>query len=90
MEKPPMATKTAKAKPEEVGVMFKAPHEIRGSIRSISAWAEMNGVRINGKVPAEKDIWAWLAASLYQSGEDSWRDALVSGSKAYADLIGRN
>jgi hypothetical protein len=85
-----MATKAAKARPEEVGVMFKAPHEIRGSIRSVSAWAEMNGVRINGKVPAEKDIWAWLAAALYQSGETTWQKTLESGAKAYAELIERN
>lgn len=75
-------------KTPEVGIMFKAPHQIRGAVRSISAWAEMNEVRINGKIPAEKDIWAWLAASLYQSGDKKWEELLNSGAKSYRELLG--
>lgn len=85
-----MATKTAKTskqKPVEVGIMFKAPHEIRGAIRSVSAWSEMNGVRINGRIPAEKDIWAWIAAAFYNSGEDHWRESMANGAKAYSEMI---
>jgi hypothetical protein len=81
-----MATKTAKRKHEEVGVMFKAPHEIRGAIRFVSAWAEMNNVRINGRTPLEKDIWAWIAASFYKSGESSWAEQLSEGHKSFQDM----
>lgn len=88
-----MATKTAKTpkvKPNEVGVMFRAPQEIRGAIRSVSAWAEMNNVRINGRTPLEKDIWAWLAATLYASGQENWESILAKGAKSYSDLISQN
>lgn len=88
-----MATDTAKkpkVKPNEVGIMFRAPQEIRGAIRSVSAWAEMNNVRINGKTPLEKDIWAWLAASLYSSGQENWESILNKAAKSYSELIAQN
>lgn len=78
---------TTKIKPipkqAEVGVMFRAPQEIRGAVRKISAWAEMANFRINGKVPLEKDIWAWMAASLYASGESSWPEMLQKASESF-------
>jgi hypothetical protein len=84
-----MTTKTAKKKAEEVGVMFKAPQEIRGCIRTISAWAEMNDVRFDGKIPLEKDIWAWIAASLYSTGESGWKDSLEEGRSAFKKMTER-
>lgn len=80
-----MATKT-KPKVSEVGVMFRAPQEIRGAVRRISAWAEMNNFRINGKVPLEKDIWAWMASSLYAAGEDNWGKMLQGGAESFRSI----
>lgn len=87
-----MATKTAKpkAKIDEVGIMFRAPQEIRGAVRAVSAWAEMNNVRINGRTPLEKDIWAWLAASLYNAGPDKWQSILTDGAKEHSKLVSQN
>lgn len=85
-----MATKTAKSKPDEVGIMFRAPQAVRGAIRSVSAWAELNNVRIDGKTPHEKDIWAWIAASLYNSGQSNWEAILKQGSEEYKNLISQN
>lgn len=82
--------KKSKVKPNEVGVMFRAPQEIRGAIRSVSAWAEMNKVSINGRTPLEKDIWAWLAATLYTSGQENWESILAKGAKSYAEMTNRN
>jgi len=80
-----MAVKT-KVKTPEVGIMFRAPQELRGAVRSIAAWAEMSDFRINGKVPLEKDIWAWMAASLYKSGPEKWGELLSSGSEAFKTM----
>jgi len=81
-----MATKVKKEKAPEVGVMFRAPQELRGAVRKITAWAEMSNFRINGKVPLEKDVWAWMAASLYGAGEDRWPEMLRIGSESFSKL----
>jgi hypothetical protein len=46
----------------------------------------MSDFRINGKVPLEKDIWAWMAASLYKSGPEKWGELLSSGSEAFKTI----
>jgi len=78
--------KPIEAKTAEVGVMFRAPQELRGAVRKISAWAEMADFRINGKVPLEKDIWAWMAASLYASGESNWPEMLKNASDSFKSI----
>lgn len=81
-----MVTKAKKTKAPEVGVMFRAPQELRGAVRKITAWAEMTNFRINGKVPLEKDVWAWMAAALYGAGEDQWPEMLKTGAESFARL----
>lgn len=78
-----MANKQKSPKADEVGVMFRTPQEVRGAVRAISAWAEMSNFRINGKIPIEKDIWAWMAALLYDSGESKWPELLNDASAAF-------
>lgn len=78
-----MAEKTKK---DEVSVMFRTPQEIRGAVRSISAWAEMSDFRINGKIPLEKDVWAWMAALLYESGKEQWPEILANASTAFKKM----
>ena len=85
-----MAAKKKTEEKGEVGVMFRTPQELRGAVRMITAWAEMSNFRINGKVPLEKDIWAWMAASLYVAGKDKWPDMLRLGSESFAKLISAN
>lgn len=84
MAKKAIAPETKKP---EVGVMFRAPQELRGAVRKITAWAEMSNFRINGRVPLEKDIWAWMAASLYVSGESDWPAMLRDGADSFAAIV---
>lgn len=76
-----------KAKADEVGVMFRATQQVRGSIKSVSAWCEMNDVRIEGKVPIEKDIWAWIAASFYMAGRDKHERATGERTMTTTEII---
>lgn len=80
----------SKAKADEVGVNFRATQQVRGSIKSVSAWCEMNNIRIGGRVPIEKDIWSWIAASFYQSGKENWIELMTKGANDHADLIAKN
>lgn len=85
-----MVAKAKNPKAPEVGVMFRAPQELRGAVRKITAWAEMSNFRINGKVPLEKDVWAWMAAALYIAGEDQWPEMLKTGEESFAQLASVN
>lgn len=79
-------TKPIEAKAAEVGIMFRAPQELRGAVRQISAWAEQVDFRINGKIPLEKDIWAWMAASLYAADESKWPEMLKHASDSFKSI----
>ena len=71
---------------DEVSVMFRTSQRIRGAVKHITAWADMEDIRIQGQVPSDRDIYSWMAALLYTQTPDRRTEMLRTGAEAYAQL----
>lgn len=59
-------------------ISFAAPDQVHGIVKYVVAWAEMNGLRHNGKTLTERDFLNALVAGFYNSGQSNWIDRIES------------
>ena len=67
-------------------ISFAAPEAVHGVIKQIVGWAEMNGVRVNGKSLTEKEFISGLIAEFWESGRENWESRIESNSKMLSQI----
>ena len=84
-QKPDKPTKVEANK--DRAISFRAPEEIHGALKQIAGRMEMKKVKIDGRVPFERDILNWLVSELYMKGQDKWAESLNQANNDFKDLI---